>query len=556
MTYQIDQALCSCCHRCRVECPVEAIRFKESKYWIDPEKCISCGHCAQVCHNDVISDPDRPVRTERHEKVYRQCDVAVIGGGAAGMMAAARAASLGKRVLVLEKNKEIGGSAWYAHVFRSHWSKWHEAAGLTDQRDQIYREFMDQARGHVNGKLVRNILDADADLINWLIDEHELGKDFTFGPQPFGGNGLVCAYDWPYNHKRIDTTIGPGGTGWYMTNKGLEILLANGGEILYHTQAVELVCGEDGRVTKVLARDPGGELEIACGACIVAAGTYSRAPELVRKFQPDFYGQPGDEDVHVFSCATCTGDGLTMCEKIGADIDFVNARTGMFGPMRHPFGTASIAAGCNPYGVDVDRLGRRFIQPEGVREVSALAELPGRYIWHILVERGVERAEREAQGRTPDVIGIDMDAIYRNWREELEKELAWETMYRGDTLQELAEKLGMDGDSLRAAVEAFNAETSRPCSIGPEGPFYAVKMKMFHENSIGGIVIDEDTRVLRGGRPVPNLFAAGDNTRGEMVDGPVGVWYIESTISALTFAMCSGYLAGKAAVESLTEQEA
>src|SRR3989339_1515567 len=37
-----------------------------------------------------------------------QYDVIVIGGGAAGMMAAGRAAENGKRVLVLEKNKNLG----------------------------------------------------------------------------------------------------------------------------------------------------------------------------------------------------------------------------------------------------------------------------------------------------------------------------------------------------------------------------------------------------------------------------------------------------------------
>ncbi len=36
------------------------------------------------------------------------CDVAVIGGGAAGLIAAGRAASLGRRVLLLEKNRKLG----------------------------------------------------------------------------------------------------------------------------------------------------------------------------------------------------------------------------------------------------------------------------------------------------------------------------------------------------------------------------------------------------------------------------------------------------------------
>ena len=233
MPYIIDQELCSCCHRCRIECPADAIRFKNSKYWIDPDKCVSCGHCVLVCHNDVISGENAPVQFPSHDPIELTCDVLVIGGGASGLVAAARAAEKGRHVLVLEKNKEIGGSAWYAHVFRSHYSRWHREAGMTDPRDAVYEEFMEKTQGHVNGKLVRRVLDANEQFIDWLIDKHELGKDYTFGPQFWGGYGPNAAYDWEYNHKRIDTTIGPGGTGWYLTNKLLSILLDHSGEIRY-----------------------------------------------------------------------------------------------------------------------------------------------------------------------------------------------------------------------------------------------------------------------------------------------------------------------------------
>ena len=551
MKYQIQQELCSCCHRCRVECPKGAIRFRGSKYWIDPERCIGCGRCASVCHNDVIFSPDCPrKKAEPHETISLSCDVVVIGAGASGTAAAAKAASLGQKVLILEKNREEGGSAWYAHVFRSHWSKWHERAGMTDPRDEIYREFMRQTQGRVNGKLVRRILDADADLINWLIDEHGLEKDWTFGPQPFGGYGLVCNYDWSYNHRRIDTTIGPGGTGWYMCRKLLQIARDNGAEVRFRTAAKQLLLDEAGAVQGVIAEDEGGRIEIACKKCVVAAGAFSRNPALREKFQPGFNSAPDEEDVHVFTCAACTGDGIIMCEALGCDIDYVNARVGMFGPMRHPFGTASIAAACNPYGVRVLKDGTPFVDSAEPAVISPLAKVPGRYIWHVLDERGVERAEREAMGRTPDVIGIDMDAIYENWREELDQELAWETMYRADTLAELAERIGADPAALRRSVEDFNENPDTPCKIGPEGPFYALKMKMFHENSIGGICIDEHMNVLRGGRVVKGLYAVGDNTRGEMVSGPVGMIYIEETVSALTFALCSGYAAGEEAALS------
>ena len=90
MAYVIDQWNCSGCHRCRMECPADAIRFKNDKYWIDPEKCVSCGSCQQVCHNGAISNPDvEQKKPAAHDTIHMDCDVCVIGAGGAGMVAAA-----------------------------------------------------------------------------------------------------------------------------------------------------------------------------------------------------------------------------------------------------------------------------------------------------------------------------------------------------------------------------------------------------------------------------------------------------------------------------------
>lgn len=561
MAYVIHQQNCSGCHRCRVECPAEAIRFKNAKYWIDPEKCVSCGHCAEVCHNEAISDPDAPKPAAvPHEPIQMECDVVVLGAGASGLSAAAQAAEAGRSVIVLEKGKEIGGSAWYAHVFRSHWSKWHEAAGMQDPRDDVYKEFMKQTHGSVNGKLVRRILDADTEFIDWLIEKHDLGKDFTFGPQPFGGYGITAAYDWEYNHKRIDTTIGPGGIGWWMANKLLGIVEANGGKVLYHTPAKELQCDESGKVTAVIAEDEGGQVIVRCKACVVSTGAFTRNKALMEKFQPKFYADGDGDGVHVFTHPNCTGDGITMCQAIGADVDYDNRRVGMFGPMRHPFGTCSIAAAMGA-AFDVDREGNYCDLPMVPGEVSPLADVPGRYVWGIADEKAVEAAIQRSMGRAPDVPGIDMDALYKNWREELGTELSWETMYKADTLDELAEDLHVPSENLHRAAQAHRESLKNQPEMGPgpdgrpmppkqplgEGPYYAIYKKMFHENALGGVVIDENTNVVRGGRPVPGLYATGDGTRGVMMPGPVGVGYIEATISALTFALTSGFVAGKEA---------
>ena len=561
MSYVIYQANCSGCHRCRVECPAEAIRFKNAKYWIDPEKCVECGHCAEVCHNEAISNPSLPGEAAPvHAPTGLSCDVLVIGAGASGLSAAAQAAEAGRKVIVLEKGKEIGGSAWYAHVFRSLWSKWHADAGMTDPRDKVYKEFMEQTKGTVNGKLVRRILDADTEFIDWLIEKHDLAKDFTFGPQPFGGHGITAAYEWEYNKKRIDTTIGPGGIGWWMTNKLLSIVEKNGGQVLYHTPAVELRCDENGTVIGALAKDPGGDVVIDCKAVVIASGAFTRSKEIMAKMQPKFYADGDGDGVHVFTHPNCTGDGITMCEAIGADVDYHNRRVGMFGPMRHPFGTCSISAGMAA-AFDVDREGKFCDLPMAPSEVSPLADIPGRYVWGIADEKSVEAAIQRSMGRDPDVPGIDMDALYRNWRAELDVELSWETMYKADTLEELAEKLKVAPEALvtSAAEYAESIQNQPEPQPGPggfvmppkqplgEGPYYAIYKKMFHENALGGVVIDENTNVIRGGRPIPGLYAVGDGTRGIMVPGPVGVGYIEGTISALTFALTSGYVAGKEA---------
>lgn len=556
MAYVINQPICSGCHRCRVECPVGAIRFKNAKYWIDPEKCVSCGHCETVCHNEAISNPDAaPKAAPSHEPTVYDCDVVVIGAGASGLSAAARAAEAGRKVLILEKGKEIGGSAWYAHVFRSLWSKWHEAAGMEDPRDQVYKEFMKQTKGSVNGKLVRRILDADTEFIDWLIEKHDLGKDFTFGPQPFGGYGITAAYDWEYNHKRIDTTIGPGGIGWWMTNKLLSIAEANGAEILYHTAAKSLNCDESGAVCQVAAEDEGGQVIVNCKACVVSSGSFTRNREIMDKMQPKFYADGDGDGVHVFTHPNCTGDGITMCEKIGADVDYYNKRAGMFGPMRHPFGTCSIAAS-GAAAFDVDRDGNLCELPFAMGEVSPLADVPGRYVWGIADEKSVEAAIERSKGRAPDVPGIDMDALYNNWRAELDTELSWETMYKAATLEELAAKLKVPAENLLKANADYEASLKHQPEPQPggfpmppkqplgKGPYYAIYKKMFHENALGGVVIDENTNVLRGGRPVPGLYATGDGTRGIMMPGAVGVGYIEGTISALTFALTSGFVAG------------
>lgn len=559
MSYQIEQSRCSGCHRCRVECPAEAVSFQNHKYWIDQTKCISCGHCAVICHNEAIQDPDAKTSVAQLPPAELNCDVLVIGGGASGLVAGARAASKGKKVIVLEKNKELGGSGWYAHVFRSHWSKWHESAGLADPRSGICREFLEKTQGAVDPKLLRRILDANAELVDWLIDEHDLGKDFKLAQMFWGGYGLQGTYEWEYNAKRIDTTIGPGGTGWYMTNKMRDILLQNGGQIFCHACANRLLEDESGAVVGAEAERPEGKLTVHAKAVVVAAGAFTHNKELMAKFQPRFYNDV-DEPVHVFTCPTCTGDGITMCDELGADIDYYNARAAMFGPMRHPYGTCSLMAALYPSAVRVNANGDRFDAGLPMLPEAPLSFQPGRYCWQVMTHEAMEAAMKANQGKPDELPGVRMDEHYMNWEKELEFEYPSGSIFKCATLEELAEKMNVPYENLRRSVDGYNEDLKTgvtphvmPMGMGgvgemlpiQEGPFYGIFMKLFHENALGGMTVDENMSVLRHGVPIPGLYAIGDNTRGVMVHGELGSTYIEHIISALTYAFCSGYIAGE-----------
>lgn len=593
MAYVIDQAHCTCCHRCRVECPVEAITFRNAKYWINPEKCIDCGHCVEVCHNEVISNPDiPPVKAEPHEKIVKECDICVIGGGAAGTAAAARASENGAKVIMLEKGKEVGGSAWYAHMFKSHWSVWHEAAGIPDPREKVLRQFEKKTKGQADVELLKNLLDADVDLVNWLINDHDLGKDYVLGPfGPGGAMGLVSTYHNDYNAIRIDTTIGPGGNGWWLCLKLLSILEKNGGEALYHTPAKKILMDDEGKVCGVLAEDEGGEIEIKCKSVIVAAGAFTHNKELMNRFQPLFYDDEGKEPVHLFTCAHCTGDGITMCEEIGADIDFENRRVNLFGPARHPYPCVTLNASRGMGSVNVNAVGEKYAGAFGMTEVSPLAFQPKRYVWSIMDHAMVtENIEKSMNPATRDVVDIDLDKFFVKWPEVLDEEEEAGSLVRADSIKELAEKLGFDPEKFQAIIDESNANSGKMPMMGPPpggdddekgpggpggedddddmpgmfpmggmmpepkkietAPFYAFKLKLFHENAVGGMKTDSVTNILdKNGAPIPGLYGAGDNIRGIMLPGDIGVQYIENVLSALTVGFCSGYVAGQQATK-------
>lgn len=106
---QIDPLVCDLCGACVSVCPVDAIALRTGAIGVQ-ENCTECDLCIPACPVEAISQGPRgpePVPKEG-PAVQMKCDVAVVGAGPGGSMAAEAAASRGAHVIVLERLPEIG----------------------------------------------------------------------------------------------------------------------------------------------------------------------------------------------------------------------------------------------------------------------------------------------------------------------------------------------------------------------------------------------------------------------------------------------------------------
>jgi fumarate reductase flavoprotein subunit len=120
------------------------------------------------------------------------------------------------------------------------------------------------------------------------------------------------------------------------------------------------------------------------------------------------------------------------------------------------------------------------------------------------------------------------------------------TLHSADTLAELATKIGVPPTQLSDVVGEYNdaIESGSLQRLSPSrrsdaikawpikvAPFYAMPICAAITNTMGGIVVDGDGRVLdMDDRPIPGLYAAGSTVGG--LDGGPNAGYVGGLIKA------------------------
>ncbi len=559
--FQINEN-CVCCHNCYSECPMQAIDYVGNKYEIDQDKCVECGLCAKVCHTASIIDTEADTTVPAHELIVKDADVVVCGTGT-GLIGAVYAAMQGKKVIVLEKSKKLGGNTDYAHAFFPVYTNWHKEAGMPDAREEAIEYYLKSTDNILDPEVVRTAVYGTGEFFDWLCtltDCHEVYNLVNLGDVdahgPIYGPGLL---DFPNRIKDNlncrDDAIGPGWGGTFIKYTMLETIekLGLNVEIYTETAARHLLLDESGAIKGLLAEDPGGEIQINTKAVILATGGFGKSDEKIREFKPWFF--EGGSKIHRFSVPTDTGDGIDMLRELGVEPRADRLNVSMFGPKHHPFSNTLADIALEPEMLQINMDGHRWANEQlhlhGM--TPHIAEQPMGISWAI---QSRDKYKEIADRFINNPGFASKKYLYEGWELEFKEEAAYvePPVFEADTLEELADKIGMPADELTATIKQYNeyCAAGEDAAFGKDaqflapvgdGPYYAVKGQRFSEACMGGLMVDGQCRVIRNDNsPIPGLYGVGDATSAMHIDGRLAV------ISELTWGVASSYTSGKNAV--------
>ena len=493
-----------------------------------------------------------------------QPDVIVIGGGGSGLAAAIEAASVGRRVLLLEKAPRLGGTtAWSVGSISATLSPQQIACGIKDTPHDHFEDmpkFAAHLKGTDNDDLRRILTSEVPTTLRWLM---ALGVEF-FGPMP----------EPPHRRPRMHNVV-PNSRAYIAICARRARRL--GVDIRVDVRATGFIV-EGGRVRGVRASLKSGEsVEYrASGAVVLASGDYSASPELKREFISP--AAATIEPVNVYS----TGDGHRMATDVGATV--INGHLAHIGVRFIPPPRSSIAESLPAFRplarlirIAMQRLPMALLRPFLMKFlVTVLEPAPNLFAagavliasngelvadWnddriaalgavhdhrgYILFDGAIAKAFESWPNYISTAPGLAYAYLsdYRRNRADL--------FHSAPTLEAVAAQLAISAQAIRAAVDAVNAKRESAGDRAPKplsaGPFYLLgPAKLLITFTDGGLAVDTSHRVLdAGGAPIPGLYAAGSTGQGGLL--------LEGHGHHLGWAFTSGRLAGRnAALESVS----
>ena len=407
------------------------------------------------------------------ERAAESCDIVIVGGGPAGLAAAvsAKQTNPDKNVILVEKLDILSGNGKFdMNFFDMINTEAQKAAGNDEWVGEAgLAKFLESKS--TNGESAERIkvwADEEYNLDAWLRD---MGVELNYN---YGGTNHM-AEDNQYSGEVIQA--------------GLE-KAANelGVDIRTGTKGMDLVM-EDGACKGVVVLNNDNETyTINAKSTILATGGFCSNKELLAEYAP------GYEVFNTSNQMGTTGDFVKIFEQNGFKTENMG-KMSFFSNIIVPYRDLT-------GGADMNLLANK--------EGTLLENKSGK-------DRGTMIQENGAAFYITDKTGYD--SFYR-----IRKHVALGYYSEGATLEELAEKLGIDAEGLKASVEQYNADAAAGAenaqiaavpsrALDAEGPYYGVRVEGANHMTKGGVVCNENAQVLNADDTVvPGLYAAGEVT--------------------------------------------
>ena len=494
---------------------------------------ISMAGCTQTVKNTVPAVEADTTKT---------ADIVIVGAGAAGLAAAAEAVENGaESVIIIEKTATTGGALNFTSGSMSGAETIiQEIDGVEDTKESYVQDILKNGAQKGNEELIRAFVEEDVAAIQWLWDNGLSDNKFQVD-RATGTMSVFAPEHALYSIKRT-YKANPDDSSKYKSaaHEILDTVVKAESKITidYQTEAKQLVNNEAGQVLSVLAENADGEtiLYTATKGLIMATGGYSGNLKMMGSFTEN------GSNYLVGGADSADGYGIYMMQNVGAYID----ETAMGYVPTFPMG---LDTGMGPgkiastymwkYGaICVNQEGNRFVKETeadpAIREV-ALEEQTNAIQYDIFTDNIIE---------TVETLGTNVF-----WNYYYAPGMPYNSfVISADSIEELAEKIGVNAENLAAAIEDYNAhvESGETDAFGREfteesldgdynvainkvegDKYYAIAQRALVVMTLGGVKTNTSAQVLDAdGNVIPGLYAAGEcvgGIWGQFVSGGTGV---------------------------------
>ncbi len=412
-------------------------------------------------------------------------DIVIIGAGGAGLSAAVQAKQEGvENVILLEKMPIVGGNTNRATGgLNAAETEQQKDNNIEDSIQTMYDDTMKGGYNKNNPELVDKLANEAKDSVAWLT---ELGADLSDVGKMAGSTNY-----------RTHRPTGGAAVGAHLVDTLKTAAENENVDLRLWNEAKEIILDKDGKVSGVKATNKEGkEYTINAKAVVIAAGGFSANEEMVVSYKEELKG------FATTNHSGATGDGIVLAEKLGADlVDIEEIQTH---PTVVPEKAVMVTEAVRGNGaILINKDGNRFTNELLTRDVVSKAILEQKDgVAYLFFDEGL----RKSLKATEEYFNMGL-------------------VTEADSVEELAEKLSIDKDSMVESIKKYNdavaankdSEFNRedlPRQLN-EGKVYAIPVTPAVHHTMGGLKINTNAEVINtDGNIIQGLFAAGEVTGG------------------------------------------